>query len=316
MSTIDPPDFDRRDRFADARVPTVRSVKLRRWMNNALGFYLPATIIALVMAFPLFWMLSLALKTNSQIFSYPPRLLETPLRWEHFVEIWSDPRMNIGIQTWNTLVYATVRTFMQVLLSAMAAFVLARYHFRGRNMIFYLVLATVMIPHEVMLVPLYLMVKAVPLAGGNDIWGTGGSGWLDTKAGLILPGILSGYSIFFLRQFFLTIPREVEEAARIDGCSEFAIFWRIAIPMSLPALTALGIFSFQFAWSDYTWPLVISTSEESRTLQLGLAMFSSHDGTDWAMLLTGAAISTLPLIALFVLLQRFIVTGINFGVGK
>jgi multiple sugar transport system permease protein len=173
-----------------------------------------------------------------------------------------------------------------------------------------------MIPHEVMLVPLYIMVKSVPFAGGNDWLGAGGTGWLDTKAGLILPGIISGYSIFFLRQFFMTLPKELEEAARIDGCSEFGIYWRVALPMSIPALTTLGIFSFQYAWSDYTWPLVISSSPESRTLQLGLAIFSSHDGTDWAMLMTGAVISTLPLIALFVLLQRFIVTGISFGVGK
>ncbi len=293
-----------------------RAVAYRRWVRNALTFYLPATVIAIVMAFPLYWMIALSLKTNAQIFTYPPRLVEFPLLWQHYVDIWSDPRMDIRLQTWNTFVYATVRTFLQLMFSSMAAYVLARYRFPYRNTIFYLILATVMIPHEVMLVPLYIMVKSVPFAGGNDWLGAGGTGWLDTKAGLILPGIISGYSIFFLRQFFMTLPKELEEAARIDGCSEFGIYWRVALPMSIPALTTLGIFSFQYAWSDYTWPLVISSSPESRTLQLGLAIFSSHDGTDWAMLMTGAVISTLPLIALFVLLQRFIVTGISFGVGK
>jgi len=293
-----------------------RGVSRRRLMRNLLTFYIPATIVAAVMLFPLFWMISLALKTNPQIFTYPPKLIEFPLQWQHFVDIWVDRRMNIALQTWNTLVYATVRTFLQLLLSSMAAFVLARYHFSGRNLIFYLVLATVMIPHEVMLVPLYIMVKSVPLFGGNDLFGNGGTGWLDSYAGLILPGIISGYSIFFLRQFFLTLPKELEEAARIDGCSEFGIYWRVALPMSIPALTTLGMFSFQFAWSDYTWPLVTSSSEGSRTLQLGLAIFSSQDGTDWSMLMTAAVISTLPLIAMFVLLQRFIVNGISFGVGK
>lgn len=293
-----------------------QAVAARRLVRNTLTFYLPASIIAVVMLFPLYWMVSVSLKTNTQIFTYPPKLVDFPIRWQHYVDIWNDPRLQIGLQTWNTLVYATVRTFLQLVLSSMAAFILARYHFRGRNLIFYLVLATVMIPHEVMLVPLYLMVKSVPLAGGNDILGMGGQGWLDSYAGLILPGIISGYSIFFLRQFFLTLPKELEEAARIDGCSEFGIYWRVALPMSMPALTALGIFSFQFAWSDYTWPLVISSSVESRTLQLGLAIFSSHEGTDWSMLMTAAVISTLPLVALFILLQRFIVTGVNFGVGK
>jgi multiple sugar transport system permease protein len=291
-------------------------VARRQLVRNLLTFYIPATIVAAVMLFPLFWMVSLALKTNSQIFTYPPKLLEFPIQWRHFTDIWIDSRMNIALQTWNTFVYATVRTFLQLLLSSMAAFVLARYHFPGRNTIFYLILATVMIPHEVMLVPLYIMVKSVPLAGGNDLFGSGGTGWLDSYAGLILPGILSGYSIFFLRQFFVTLPKELEEAARIDGCSEFGIYWRVALPMSIPALTTLGMFSFQFAWSDYTWPLVTSSSEGSRTLQLGLAIFSTYEGTDWAMLMTAAVISTLPLIAMFVLLQRFIVNGISFGVGK
>lgn len=295
---------------------SARSVSRRRLLRNLLTFYIPATIIAAVMLFPLFWMISLALKTNPQIFTYPPKLVEFPLQWQHFVDIWTDSRMNVALQTWNTFVYATVRTFLQLLFSSMAAFVLARYHFPGRNLIFYLVLATVMIPHEVMLVPLYIMVKSVPLFGGNDLFGNGGTGWLDSYAGLILPGIISGYSIFFLRQFFLTLPKELEEAARIDGCSEFGIYWRVALPMSIPALTTLGMFSFQYAWSDYTWPLVTSSSEGSRTLQLGLAIFSSQDGTDWAMLMTAAVISTLPLVALFVLLQRFIVNGISFGVGK
>jgi multiple sugar transport system permease protein len=295
---------------------SAQSVSRRRLLRNLLTFYVPATIIAAVMLFPLFWMISLALKTNPQIFTYPPKLVEFPLQWQHFVDIWTDSRMNVALQTWNTFVYATVRTFLQLLFSSMAAFVLARYHFPGRNLIFYLVLATVMIPHEVMLVPLYIMVKSVPLFGGNDLFGNGGTGWLDSYAGLILPGIISGYSIFFLRQFFLTLPKELEEAARIDGCSEFGIYWRVALPMSIPALTTLGMFSFQYAWSDYTWPLVTSSSEGSRTLQLGLAIFSSQDGTDWAMLMTAAVISTLPLVALFVLLQRFIVNGISFGVGK
>lgn len=295
---------------------SARSVSRRRLLRNLLTFYIPATVIAAVMLFPLFWMISLALKTNPQIFTYPPKLVEFPLQWQHFIDIWTDSRMNVALQTWNTFVYATVRTFLQLLFSSMAAFVLARYHFPGRNLIFYLVLATVMIPHEVMLVPLYIMVKSVPLSGGNDFFGNGGTGWLDSYAGLILPGIISGYSIFFLRQFFLTLPKELEEAARIDGCSEFGIYWRVALPMSIPALTTLGMFSFQFAWSDYTWPLVTSSSEGSRTLQLGLAIFSSQDGTDWAMLMTAAVISTLPLVALFVLLQRFIVNGISFGVGK
>jgi multiple sugar transport system permease protein len=288
----------------------------RRFWRDVLTFYFPATIIALVMLFPLLWMLSLSLRTEAGVFIFPPRVVTFPIRWENFVDIWTDPRMTLALEFWNTLVYATVRTFLQLLLSSMAAFVLARYHFPGRNTIFVLVLATTMIPDEVMMLPLYIMMKHVPLAGGNNLWGIGGTGWLDTFYGLILPGVVSGYSIFFLRQFFLTLPKELEEAARIDGASEFGVYWRIALPMSMPALTTLGVFSFQFAWSDFMWPLIITSSDRIRTLQLGLAVLSSTDGTEWSLLIAGAVISTLPLVCLFVLLQRFIVSGISFGVGK
>lgn len=281
-----------------------------------LGFYVPATILAALMLFPFFWMVSVALRPEADVHAWPPRLV--PERWafENLVRVWHDPRMQMGLLFWNTLVYATVRTFLQLLLSSMAAFVLARYRFPGRDVIFFLVLATVMIPHEVMLVPLFIMIKHMPLFGGNDWTGMGGRGWLDSFYGLILPGIVSGYSIFFLRQFFLTLPRELEDAARIDGCSELGIWWRICLPMSLPALTTLGVFSFQFAWSDFVWPLIITSTDRIKTMQLGLAVLSSSEGTEWSLLMTSALIATLPLIALFVLLQRFIVTGISFGVGR
>lgn len=281
-----------------------------------LGFYIPATIIALLMIFPFLWMLSIAVRPENQVYTYPPRLIPSVFAWDNFTRVWNEPRMQVGLYFWNTLIYATVRTFLQLILASMAAFVLARYQFRGRNLIFILILATVMIPDQVKMVPLFIMLKHVPLAGGNNLMGMGGIGWLDSFPGLILPGVVSGYAIFFLRQFFVTLPRELEDAARVDGCSEFGIYWRITLPMAMPALTALGIFSFQFAWSDFMWPLIITNSERIKTLQLGLATFSSFDGTQWTLLMAGAVIATLPLLAIFALLQRYIVTGINFGVGK
>jgi multiple sugar transport system permease protein len=303
--TVPAGDVDFRMRPAVARL-------LRDW----LGFYLPATVIAALMLFPFFWMLSIALRPEPDVYAYPPHLVPQQFQWDNFVRIWSDPRMKMGLLFWNTLVYATVRTFLQLLLSSMAAFVLARYRFPGRDVIFFAILATVMIPHEVLVIPLFVMIKHMPLAGGNDWLGLGGTGWLDSFKGLILPGIVSGYSIFFLRQFFLTLPSELEDAARIDGASEFGIYWRITLPMAIPALTTLGVFSFQFAWSDFMWPLIITNTDHIKTIQLGLAVLQSSEGTEWSLLMTGAVIATLPLIALFVLLQRFISTGISFGVGR
>jgi multiple sugar transport system permease protein len=279
-------------------------------------FYVAASIIALLVIFPIFWMISVSLRPESEIYVYPPSLFPVTIRWQNFVDVWSNPRMQTGLYFWNTTIYATVRTFFQLLLSSMAAFVLARYRFWGRDTIFGVILATVMIPSIVAMVPLFIMLRHVPLAGGNNIMGVGGIGWLNSFYGLILPGVVSGYSIFFLRQFFLTLSRDLEDAARVDGCSEFDVYWRIVLPMSMPALVALGIFSFQFAWSDFEWPLIITTGESIKTLQLGLAVFSSLDRTEWSLMMAGSVISTIPLLLLFALLQRFIVSGINFGVGK
>jgi len=287
-----------------------------RFVRTSIGFYIPALILALAMLFPFLWMLSIALRPEPEVFVYPPALVPRHFAWRNFLTIWGDPRMKIGLLFWNTLVYATGRTFLQLLLSSMAAFVLARYRFPGRQAVFFLVLATVMIPHEVMIIPLFLLIKHIPFAGGNNWLGIGGGGWLNTFPGLILPGVVSGYSIFFLRQFFLNQSTELEDAGRIDGCTEFGIFWRICLPTAIPALTALGIFSFQFAWGDFIWPLIITNGDHIKTLQVGLAILASNDGTQWSLLMAGSVVATLPLVALFVLLQRFIATGISFGVGK
>lgn len=285
-------------------------------LRDLLGFYLPASVIALVMIFPLLWMVSFAVRPMSEVFTYPPHLWPRVFALRNLAEVWTDPRMQFGLEFWNTLVYATVRTFLQLMLASMAAHVLARFEFPGRNLVFGLILATALIPHEVVLITLYLVVKHMPFSGGNDWLGRGGVGWLDSFKGLILPGVVSGYSIFLMRQFMLGIPRELEEAARLDGCGEFGLYWRISLPLALPGLTTLGAFSFQFAWSDFMWPLIITSTDHIRTLQLGLAVLRANDGTDWSLLMAGAFFSTLPLVAMFLLLQRFITTGLNLSVGK
>ena len=285
-------------------------------LRDLCGFYLPAGVVALFMLFPLLWMLSFAVRPLAEVFAYPPHLLPHRYAWRNLLDVWTDPRLQFGLAFWNTTVYATVRTFGQMLLASMAAYVLARFSFPGRSLVFGLVLATMLIPHEVVLITLYLVVKHMPFSGGNDWAGIGGTGWLDSFKGLILPGVVSGYSIFLMRQFMLGIPRELEEAARIDGCGDFAIYWRVVLPLAIPGLATLGAFSFQFAWSDFMWPLIITSTDHIRTLQLGLAIMRSNDGTDWSLLMAGAVLSTLPLIALFLLLQRFITTGLDLGVGK
>jgi multiple sugar transport system permease protein len=161
-----------------------------------------------------------------------------------------------------------------------------------------------------LLVPLFVILKRWPLVGGNNLFGTGGTGLIDTLVGLTLPNTISAFGIFLIRQFSLTLPSELADAARIDGCSEAAIFWRIMMPLMKPVLTTLAIFAFQGAWNDFTWPLVITMTERTRTLQLGLQTFQNQFFTEWGLLMAGTTITVFPLVVLFVVGQRYFVQGI------
>jgi multiple sugar transport system permease protein len=197
--------------------------------------------------------------------------------------------------------------------NSLAAYVFAKRRFPGRDAIFLVFLATMMIPGQVTLIPNYLVLKHIPLFGGNDISGQGGHGWLDSYYGLILPGAVSAFGIFLLRQFMLSIPDELLDAARIDGASEFAIYWRIILPLSGPALAASAIFTFTAAWEDFFWPLIIISSEDKYTAPLGLALFVVKNRTAWDVLMAGSVIATLPMIIVFMVFQRKFIQGISMS---
>jgi multiple sugar transport system permease protein len=167
-----------------------------------------------------------------------------------------------------------------------------------------------MIPFQMLLIPLFIILKSWPLAGGNNILGAGGTGLIDTLAGLTVPNTISAFGIFLMRQFSKTLPSELADAARIDGCSEAKIFWQIMLPLMKPAVTTLAIFAFQGSWNDFTWPLIITMSERTRTLQLGLQTFQNQFFTEWGLLMAGTTITILPLITIFVIGQRYFIQGI------
>ncbi|HEX5414496.1 MAG TPA: carbohydrate ABC transporter permease, partial [Chloroflexota bacterium] len=180
----------------------------------------------------------------------------------------------------------------------------------GRQAIFIGILATMMVPSQMLLIPLFVMLKHVPLAGGNTLLGVGGNGWLDSFAGLIVPQAVTAFSIFLMRQFFLTLPVELGDAARIDGASEAQIFWRIMLPLTKPALATLGIISFQGSWNDFLWPLIVTSTEQTRTLQVGLQVFQDQNNADWALLMAATTISSVPIMIVFLAGQRYLVQGI------
>jgi multiple sugar transport system permease protein len=172
-------------------------------------------------------------------------------------------------------------------------------------------LATRMIPFPVVMIPNYLVLKHIPLFGGNDILGHGGHGWIDSFWGLIVPSIVSGFSVFLLTQYMKSIPDELLDAARVDGASEFRIYSRIVLPLSRPALAAVGIFTFQFFWNDFLWPLILINDPHKYTLPLGLGLLVVQNRSLWNLLMPGTVIATLPLVVIFLFFQRHFVRGIS-----
>ena len=185
--------------------------------------------------------------------------------------------------------------------------------FPGRDFLFFLGLATMMLPVQVTLIPNYLILKAVPLFGGNDLMGVGGHGWLDSYWGIIVPNLVNPFGIFLLRQYMKSIPDELLEAARIDGAGHFKIYWKVVLPLSRPALAALAILTFQFWWGAFFWPLIIISSPELYTLPLGLALFQDANRTVWNLIMAGSVLASLPLIVLFLVFQRQFVRGISLS---
>ena len=265
---------------------------------------------AVVMLLPFLWMISTSLKPADQLFAVPPVWIPRELHFDTYVKAMGSG--NFGRYALNSLVLAVANTFTNVCLAAMAGYAFARLKFPGRNFLFVLVLATLMIPYQVTIIPLFVIIRHIPLFGGNDLFGQGGIGWMNSYWGLIVPGAVGAFGIFLLRQSFQTLPADLEDAARIDGAGEFRIFWQIMFPLAVPALATLAIFSFQAGWNAFLWPLLITTTDDMRTVQLGLTVFVQQYSTQWDQLMAATVVATLPMIAAFAFGQRLLVRGIAF----
>jgi multiple sugar transport system permease protein len=270
--------------------------------------YVVMVVAAVSMVMPFLWMLFTSFKPEATIFQMPPVLWTTEYTFEHYARALTRGKFSIYFK--NSMIVACAGTVLNVLLNAMAGYAFARLRWRLRETLFMVVLAVMMLPGLIALIPTFLIVKWTPLAGGNNLFGQGGTGWLDSYPGLIWPSVGNGFYVFLFRQFFLTLPTELEDAARVDGASEAGIFWRIILPLSKAVLAVVAIFSFQALWNDFLWPLVIVQSDKMRTVQLGLTLFQSQNRIEWGVLMAGTAIATFPTVALFLLAQRYFVQGI------
>lgn len=262
--------------------------------------YLLLCAIAFLMLFPLLWLIGTSFKSPTEdIFTFPPQIFPQQPTWSNFASVWET--YPFALYLYNSSLVAFLAVGLNLLLCSLAAYPLARLDFRGREFIFALVLATIMIPFQIVMIPLYIL--AVNL------------GLRNTYLGIVLPNLTSAFGIFLLRQALKAVPIELEEAARIDGCSELGIWWNIMLPAIRPALFTLAIFVFIGSWSDFLWPLIVLDDPDYYTLPLAVANLADSFSLDWRLVAAGSVISIAPILLLFLFLQKYIVpTDVGSGV--
>jgi putative chitobiose transport system permease protein len=258
-----------------------------------LGIYGGLSAIASLMLFPLLWLLSTALKSaDENIFQSPPQLLPTQPTLDNIITVWQSN--DFGRYLFNSSIIAILSVTINLIFCALAAYPLARLEFKGREIIFTIVVSTIVIPFQIVMIPLYII--AVQL------------GLINTYLGVILPNLASAFGIFLLRQAFQSVPKELEEAARMDGCWEIGIWWSVMLPAIRPALVTLSIFVFIGAWSDFLWPLIVLQEDTYYTLPLAVAKLAEGAfGLNWRLVAAGSVISIAPVLLLFIFVQRYIV---------
>ncbi len=254
-------------------------------------------VVGFFMLAPLLWMLSTSLKEPGDIFIYPPAWIPDPVVWQNYVE--TVTVMPFGRFYFNSTFQAAAVTVLQLLTSSLAAFAFARLRFRGRDLLFLLYLGTMMIPFPVTMIPNFVIVRLL--------------GWIDTFKALILPPAFSAFSTFLLRQYFLSLPIELDDAARVDGASSFRIWWQVLLPLTGPALATLAIFTFLGQWNNFLWPLIVTNSEHMRTLPVGLAAFQGQYRVEWHLLMAGSVIALVPILVIYIIGQKWFVRGITLS---
>ncbi len=261
--------------------------------------WLAMLVGAVLMALPFWVMVVTSLVRPDEVFQMPPRLWPRALHWENYQRLFEQAPMLVYFL--NSVLVAVVTTLGHVLFAAMAGYAFSRMHFPHKNKLFFVFLMTMMVPPQVNIVPLFFLMKSFH--------------WLDSYAALIVPGLFGAFGVFMLRQWFNGLPKELEDAARMDGCNPWQIFWQVALPLATPALAALGIFVFINTWNSFMWPLIVTNSEGMRTLPVGIATLkgSFRDTTDWTVLMAAATLSILPVVVVFLLGQKQFMKGILAG---
>jgi len=268
---------------------------LRKIKKLYLINYLVVGLVAATMVLPFVWMVLTSFKMRGEILSIPPSFFPKVWTPENYIDAAS--RLNVLRIYWNTFSVTIIKTFIQIYLSALLGFVFGKYDFKYKEVVFYFILATMILPFEVYMIPLYRMMVAAK--------------WGDSYQALIVPMMFSAYSTFLMRQFMFTIPNDLLDAARMDGAGEWFIFHRLVVPLCKPVLATLISFYFMWNWNDFLWPLIVISSQEKMMLPVALSSFVAEHGTDYGLIMAGAVMASLPVIIVFVIFQRYVVQGIS-----
>jgi multiple sugar transport system permease protein len=287
--------------------PEIRANKLKNLLGRLI-IYALLIIGSIIFIAPWAWMVSASFQPIGDIFDWPPNWIPETFTLANYAKFLAAE----GFFRWvlNSGFLAVVVLVLQMFFNSLAAYTFAKRKFPGRDGLFLLMLGTLMIPGQLFLIPNYLILLRSPLFGGNNLMGVGGHGMLDSFWGIIIPYSFSVWSVFFMRQYMKGIPDDLLDAARMDGASEFTIYSKVVMPLCGPVLAAQAIFTFTFVWNDFFWPLIVTSSPELRTLQLGLALFILKNKTVWDVVFAGSVVSTLPVLLIFIFFQKYFIRGI------
>ncbi len=268
----------------------------RKLINyKSIIIYLSITLAALIMVVPLLWMISTSLKTNQYTLQLPPRFIPEHPTFDSYKQLFHlFPMMKMLI---NSIIVAFFVTGGQIITSIMAAYAFARMSFRGREALFLIFLATMMVPYQVTIIPLFITMRSL--------------GWLNTYPGLIVPTLHTAFGTFLLRQALITIPKEIEESAFMDGANHFVVFSRVIVPLAKPAIATLCVLAFMSSWNSFLWPLIVAKSDTMMTLPVGLAALHGRYETKWNLVMAGGVVSLIPIVIVFLFSQRYFIQGIS-----
>ncbi len=273
--------------------------------------YFVLVLCALVMVLPFYWSLITSLRPKEEILKLPVTWFPSRFTTEHYAYVFETiPFWNM---LGNSLITTGVGLFTNLFFGSMAAYAFSKIRFSGHKVIFNILLSSMMIPGVITLIPTFFVLLRFPLAGGNNIVGQGGIGFYDNLAAVILPGAIGVYGIFFMRQFFASLADDMAESARMDGAGEFTIFFRIYLPLVVPGLLTLGIFTFQSGWNNFMWPNIVLQSPENQLLTMAFKFFKTPTQVDYGPLMAVSLLMSVPILLLYIFMQRYFVQGVALG---